>query len=661
MNKFLRLTLSAFLMMFAVVMSAQTTVTFTAGTDKGADGGTAGDNVTLTKDGITLTVSNGVLGRTDNYRVYKGQTITVASTVGNITKVVFTCTANGTAKYGPGNFTDATAGTYTYEENGATGTWTGDAASFSLTASTNQVRATKIEVTFTPNGNTPAPAVTAPTITGDTPFTTTTTVTITAEGAAEIYYTTDGTDPDDESASYTQPLTLDKTTTVKAVAADDAGNLSTVTTKEFVKESAVKTVTIADFNAAAESTSDWYQLTGTVSNLKSGDKYGNFDLTDESGTVYVYGLLAEKGGSKGQFQTLVTEKGIANGSKLTLIGNRGSYEDKIEVTNAYFVSVDNSGVVKPDDPTTVETTGDGTEAKPYTTDDVKKLNDANALPTTEVYVEGAVTKLADGQAEGIAEKGWTDLTYFIQTAGNTNELEVYRGKALDGADFTAANLLEAGDKVVVCGTLTVYNGTLEFAKGSKVVSLATPVTVSASGYATLYYSGRSFTIPEGVEAYTYTVSDGKLSQAAVSTTIPAGEAVVLKAASGTYDFVVTTEAGKKAESNDLLGTDTEKALDADADSYFYQVNTKNGVVGFYWGADEGAAFTNGAHKAYLKVAKTDAKGAKGFRFDGATTGINSINSAVRTQNAALYNLNGQRVNENYRGVVIVNGKKMIKK
>ena len=99
-------------------------------------------------------------------------------------------------------------------------------------------------------------------------------------------------------------------------------------------------VTVAQFNAAAVSTDVWYQLTGTVKNLKDGDQYGNFDIEDATGSVYVYGLLSEKGGEKKKFQELVTAKGIANGKKITIIGNRGAYNDKIEVLNAYFVSVE---------------------------------------------------------------------------------------------------------------------------------------------------------------------------------------------------------------------------------------------------------------------------------------------------------------------------------
>ena len=101
-----------------------------------------------------------------------------------------------------------------------------------------------------------------------------------------------------------------------------------------------KVVTVAEFNAAEVSNDIWYQLTGTVKNLKDGDQYGNFDLEDETGSVYVYGLLDKKGGDKKKFQDLVAAKGIKEGCKLTIIGNRGDYQGKIEVTNAYFVSIE---------------------------------------------------------------------------------------------------------------------------------------------------------------------------------------------------------------------------------------------------------------------------------------------------------------------------------
>ena len=102
---------------------------------------------TITKNGVTITVSSGILGESSgekHYRVYKIQTLTVTSTAGNIASIEFTCTADGDAKYGPGCFT-ASIGDYGHN-GGAIGTWTGSASEVVFTASTNQVRVTQIIV-----------------------------------------------------------------------------------------------------------------------------------------------------------------------------------------------------------------------------------------------------------------------------------------------------------------------------------------------------------------------------------------------------------------------------------------------------------------------------------------------------------------------------------
>lgn len=78
--------------------------------------------------------------------IYKGNKIEISSNVGLINKVIFTCTASGKAKYGPGNFT----GTNYIAGEEETGTWelAAGASSLTLTASEAQVQITQMEISY---------------------------------------------------------------------------------------------------------------------------------------------------------------------------------------------------------------------------------------------------------------------------------------------------------------------------------------------------------------------------------------------------------------------------------------------------------------------------------------------------------------------------------
>ena len=97
---------------------------------------------TITKGDVTLTNSSEYAAAVTELRIYKGQTLTIAAI--GMTKIEFTCTANGTTKYGPGCF--AALEGYSYDAK--VGTWTGSADSVTFTASTNQVRITALTVTI---------------------------------------------------------------------------------------------------------------------------------------------------------------------------------------------------------------------------------------------------------------------------------------------------------------------------------------------------------------------------------------------------------------------------------------------------------------------------------------------------------------------------------
>lgn len=79
-------------------------------------------------------------------------------------------------------------------------------------------------------------------------------------------------------------------------------------------ESAEK-ITISDFLAKPVSETDWYELTGTIINIESAT-YGNFTMSDETGTVYVYGLVKEW--ANGENDKSFAEIGLEAGDIVTI-------------------------------------------------------------------------------------------------------------------------------------------------------------------------------------------------------------------------------------------------------------------------------------------------------------------------------------------------------
>ena len=105
-------------------------------------------------------------------------------------------------------------------------------------------------------------------------------------------------------------------------------------------------------------------------------------------------------------------------------------------------------------------------------------------------------------------------------------------------------------------------------------------------------------------------------------------------------------------------------FDATVDYKYYKLAygdwTNKTLLGFYWGADNGAAFYVKAGTAYLAVPAGE-NAAKGFTLNGEATGIEGVNANVENAKA-IYNLNGQRVASMAKpGLYIVNGKKVVRK
>ena len=195
------------------------------------------------------------------------------------------------------------------------------------------------------------------------------------------------------------------------------------------------------------------------------------------------------------------------------------------------------------------------------------------------------------------------------------------------------------------------------------------LAVSAAGYATYFNSANAFTMPADATGYVW--FEGKIEKAYNhSEDVPANEPLVIEAAAGNYPlwFTTSTKTSWKNDSmNDLEGPDFETDHTDDANYYFnglsLNASSDPASVGFYWMNATGAAFTNGAHKAYLKLDKNTPAGSQavnGFPFNGTTTGIEQIEAGADAKNA-IYDLSGRRVNKAAKGIYILNGKKVLVK
>ena len=161
-------------------------------------------------------------------------------------------------------------------------------------------------------------------------------------------------------------------------------------------------------------------------------------------------------------------------------------------------------------------------------------------------------------------------------------------------------------------------------------------------------SKATFTPAAAIEAYKpyllIPFADGKLLENIVAKNIADVHAEAKTSVSGSYSFVGTLQAKKpvKTPTTEVYGFSAK-------DGKFVHASDKASIDAF---------------RAYIAVPTTALSTAASRSIDidfGGTTGINEIQNAQSSSAAAIYDVTGKRVDKNYKGVVIRNGKKMIQK
>lgn len=242
----------------------------------------------------------------------------------------------------------------------------------------------------------------------------------------------------------------------------------------------------------------------------------------------------------------------------------------------------------------------------------------------------------DGTNETMIFKSFTDVANYLK------EPDVFSFSVDNVTKFTFNN---AGYQV--CFVIKV-----EYADENKVSS----VTIGDAGFAThaskfaVDYANRT----DGLEAYSvsYSSSSKELTYTKIDGVVEAGKAVILK---GKGDYVL--EASSETATVTETGLETSDGNKKGADNIYCLAN-KNNIVGFYRVANN---VTIPANKAYLEINTPNSAKYYSIGIGGNTTGIQAIQQNGVKADGIMYSLSGQRVGKDYKGIVICNGKKMIKK
>ena len=222
-----------------------------------------------------------------------------------------------------------------------------------------------------------------------------------------------------------------------------------------VDYSASPAKTVAEFITAADN-SNYYKLTGKVSNFNA--TYCSFDLTDETGSIYVYSV-----DNKADWSSKVANDGV-----VTLAGKYAYYaaKEQHEVVNAVILSFEGGS-----NPGTTDTpSGSGTLDSPYNPKgayDAAAQLEKDAKSENDVYIAGVISSI---KYTFSAQYG--TATFNISEDGTTNgtQFPCYSILYLGNRNWEEGDAqIAVGDEVVVCGKITNYQG-------------STPETASKEAY-----------------------------------------------------------------------------------------------------------------------------------------------------------------------------------
>lgn len=278
---------------------------------------------------------------------------------------------------------------------------------------------------------------------------------------------------------------------------------------------------------------------------------------------------------------------------------------------------------------------------------------------TKIIIPKNVTSIGDWAFQQKIGESAIKYIVFMKEGGNWSDVAI-KASAFAGI---AVNLYAYKN---IAGTVqnidNIDNG--NNTKGKEIYAPVAPIEIknNCDGYTTYFTSNAAIKLPKDVKAYKVSaVAQNKatLTEIPAEAVLPKGTPVVIKGQPGLYYPQILPEDATPAFTDNML-KGTENAEEVKDANVYYKLSLNDaaqaGTAGFYWGAANGAAFTNTANMAYLAL-NTSLGNMLALSLPNAT----SIQLKPMTTNNTntRYNLSGARVNSAYKGLLIMNGKKVI--
>lgn len=500
--------------------------------------------------------------------------------------------------------------------------------------------------------------LTAPSITFDA---TSGEVTIGAvANATKVTYTTDGTDPTDESTEYTAPFIVEDGTVVKAIAIGDQTSYSNsdIASKTVLLENTtIETPVINQFNGTVAITCATANTTIKYS-IDGGATYQDYTRAFTLSADAEVKAKAIRGTNESEVATANVTVVPANpATTKTILMGFGSFT--VDSSKKYIMTGN---------------AGDPAEGYTLTIDNTSKgwseLTDTKLTMTQHGNEERTAIKLSNGAKNiltlpaGVKATRITIYSVINSAVGRTSYWKEFNGEAIAGENVPMGAWNDVTDRKanpdVRVFPLTGNETEITFTNAGEqlgfVIALDVvepqeeQITIGTAGYAT-FSNANEVEIPEGVTAYYAQLKDAStitLKEIA-GDYIPANTGVVVSGSEGTYNAAVTSTGAKLTATNLLkpwltAGEPTE--------SEYYTL-----AAGPCFKKSSGGTLAAG--KAYLVLPEESSARELKVTFGDETTSISTLSATDSSDE--IYNLQGQRLTAPQKGLYIVNGKKYLVK